>query len=375
MLEWIYLIVKPAVIWNKINSEKTVTINRYIFILLCLFFLSTLGLNAQKSCLNTLREAKELYEGGLIDEIPELLSGCMETGFTRAQRIEAYKLIILAYIFDDDQFEAEKMMNEFLKKFPEYEVVPNDPVEFVYLLESYKTASFYSINLFAGPNFSNPRITEMYSTLDQTQSEFSDKMGSGFHVGLGVSRNLWKSININFDFIYSWQSFKLTEKSNVQIENRINPANFTEIIIEEKFKKIDLPLTFTYGFGKGNLNYFLRLGGMVSFMVENTLSPQRTQYGTEAISESETDISKQREQVSFAVLGGFGLEYKVPRGFIILDVRYHVGLNNMVKEDSRYEFPRFWSRYFYVDNNYMLDHLSVSIGYYFSIYQSKKNRF
>ena len=67
----------------------------------------------QKSCLNTLREAKDLYEQGLIDEIPDLLSGCMESGFTRAQRIEAYKIIILTYLFDDDQFAAEKMMDEF----------------------------------------------------------------------------------------------------------------------------------------------------------------------------------------------------------------------------------------------------------------------
>ncbi|MGD2036172.1 MAG: hypothetical protein PVF73_14005, partial [Bacteroidales bacterium] len=187
----------------------------YKFILLLSFVLSALpDLSAQKSCLNTLREAKELYEGGLIDEIPELLSGCMESGFTRAQRIEAYKLIILAYLFDDAQFEAEKMMDEFLKKFPEYEVMPNDPVEFVYLLESYKTSSFYSVNLFFGPNFSNARITESYSTLDRSYAEFSDKTGTGFHIGLGVSRNLWKSVNINVDAIYSWQNFSFTEKTN-----------------------------------------------------------------------------------------------------------------------------------------------------------------
>ena len=92
---------------------------KYIILLILSIALSN-SIWAQKSCLNTLREAKELYEEGLIDEIPELLSGCMESGFTRAQRIEAYKLIILAYLFDDDQFAAEKTMDEFLKKFPEY---------------------------------------------------------------------------------------------------------------------------------------------------------------------------------------------------------------------------------------------------------------
>jgi hypothetical protein len=252
--------------------------------------------------------------------------------------------------------------------------MPNDPVEFVYLLESYKTSSFYSLNLFFGPNFTNPRITELYSTLDQSQSDFRDKTGVGFHIGFGVSRNLWKSVNINIDAIYSWQNFTLVEKGSVQIGGG-SPRSFTEITVEESIKKVDVPLSFTYSFGKGNLNYFVRIGAMISYSTYNTLSPQRTQTGTETISESFTDIGKQGEQLSYAVLGGLGFEYKIPRGFLILDFRYHVGLNNMVKEENRYEFPRFWSRYYYLDNNYMLDHLSVSFGYYFSIYQSKKNRF
>ena len=347
-----------------------------IFSLILLFFivLSTATVKAQKSCLNTLREAKELYESGLIDEIPEMLSGCMESGFTRAQRIEAYKLIILTYLFDDDQFEAERMMDDFLKKFPEYEVMPNDPVEFVYLLESYKTSSFYSLNLFFGPNFTNPRITELYSTLDQSQSEFRDKTGVGFHVGFGASRNLWKSVNITIDVIYSWQNFTLVEKGAVQLGTG-SARNFTEITVKENMKKVDVPLSFTYNFGKGNFNYFVRLGAMASYTLEHSLSPQRAQIGAEAISESLTDISDQREQISYAALGGFGFEYKIPRGFLVLDLRYHVGLINVVKEDNRYDFARFWSRYYYLDSNYMLDHLSISFGYYFSIYSSKKNRF
>jgi hypothetical protein len=298
----------------------------------------------------------------------------MESGFTRPQRIEAYKLIILSYLFDDNQFEAERMMDEFLRKFPEYEVMPNDPVEFVYLLESYKTSSFYSLNLFFGPNFSNPRITELYSALDQSRSEFRDKTGVGFHVGFGVSRNLWKSVNINVDAIYSWQNFTLVEKGTIQIGNT-GTRSFTEITVKENMKKLDVPVSFTYRFGKGNFSYFARLGGMISFMTENKLSPQRSQAGSEIISEGQIDIKEQRQQIVYAALAGFGFEYKIPRGLLVLDLRYHLGLNNVVVSDKRYDFQRFWSRYYYLDNDFMLDHLSISFGYYFSIYQSKKNRF
>jgi cobalamin biosynthesis protein CobD/CbiB len=43
-----------------------------ITFIISLFF--STSVLAQKSCLNTLREAKELYEQGLINEIPQLLS-------------------------------------------------------------------------------------------------------------------------------------------------------------------------------------------------------------------------------------------------------------------------------------------------------------
>jgi hypothetical protein len=330
------------------------------------------GLLAQTSCLNTLREARELYEEGLIDEIPDLLSACMESGFTRGQRVEAYKLIILAYLFDDDQFAAEKMMDEFLRKFPEYEVLPNDPVEFVYLLESYKTSSAYTLNLTFGPTFSNQRILEPYSANDISNTRLTSHTGTGFQVGFGISRTIWKPISGNLEVFYSTHQYSSGEEVNISVNNEINSSATIEV--NEELKKIDLPLSASYNFGIGNLNYTIRLGGMISFISDASLSIVREQSGID-VTMNVDELSGNRVDLSYGVFTGIGIEYKIPRGFIVLDIRYNAGLNNMVLAGRRYESPHLYSRGAYVDDDFALDYMSLAIGYHFSIYQSRKSRY
>ena len=343
-----------------------------LFTISILFF--NLAVMGQKSCLNTLREAKDLYEQGLIDEIPGLLSSCMESGFTRAQRIEAYKLIILAYLFDDDQFAAEKMMDEFLKKFPEYEVMPNDPVEFVYLLESYKTSSFYSINLTFGPTFTNPAIIEQYSVLDAANTDYSNKTGTGFHVGLGISRNLFKSVNGNIGVFYSTYHYSFLEETVTELKDE--SYSFADIVAKEEISRIDVPLSFTFVLGRGNLHYTARIGFQVGYVLNAGLSVNRSQSAFDNdISNPDIDLTDYRKSLDYAAVLGAGLEYKIPRGFLVLDLRYRAGLTNVNLGEGRFDNPSHYSRYFHLDDDFRLDYLSIAVGYHFSIYQSKKDRF
>jgi hypothetical protein len=326
---------------------------------------------AQDNCLNTLKQAKQLYEQGLIDDIPKILSNCMQSGFTRAQRIEAYKLIILTYLFDDNQFEAEKSMDDFLHKFPEYEVTPNDPVEFVYLLESYKTSLLYSLNLFIGPTFTNRRIMEPYSTLDQNQTTLTNQTGTGFQFGIGLCRNLRKSLNIDIDLLYAIHNYSYSKETNIQLNTE--KLQFVNVSAKEKTNQICIPVSSTYGFGKGDFNYFARLGGEIGFITKSTVSLERSS-DVISISENNYNLEKHRQKYYYAMLAGAGIEYKVPRGFLVLDIRYHLGLNNMIVSQERYSDPTLLSKYFYIDDDFALDYLSINIGYNFSFYQSRKKK-
>ena len=54
---------------------------------------------AQSSCAQTLRNARATYDQGRLHELPDLLAGCIGNGFTQQEKVEAYKLLTLAYIY------------------------------------------------------------------------------------------------------------------------------------------------------------------------------------------------------------------------------------------------------------------------------------
>ena len=227
------------------------------------------------------------------------------------------------------------------------------------------------INLFIGPNFSTRRIIEPYSTLDQNQSSLSDQPGTGFQFGIGLSRNLRKSLNVDIDLTYAFQNFSYTNESNVQLGN--DNFQFVKIQSTEKMNQVSLPVSLTLGFGKGNLNYFVRMGGEAGIVTKSTLSIERSS-DILTLTENNYNTQSQRQQFYYAALVGGGLEYKVPRGYLVLDIRYHMGLNNMTKTQERYADPVLLSKYFYVNDDFAINYLSINIGYYFSIYQSRKRK-
>ena len=325
------------------------------------------------SCTAVLSKAGKLYEEGKIDEIPALLAPCMAEGFTRNQKIEAYKLIILVYLFDDDQVNAENTMVEFLKKYPEYEIMTNDPVEFVYLFNSYRTTSIFSLNLSFGTNLASPRIIESYSTADMTNTKSSHSIGAGFLVNLGISRDIAKHLALNLDLIYSTSQYTFKESGNFVIDDQ--NQNSVKLSFAEKMEKLDIPLTAVYDIRSHNLYYFFRSGIGYSRILKASGIPNRQfDINSPPVGGGAIDITGHRVRNNiFMVIGG-GLKYKVPRGYLVLDARWNIGVMNIVNSSERYATPEIWSRYHYLESDFALNTFSITFGYHFSFYQPKKQR-
>jgi hypothetical protein len=69
---------------------------------------------------------------------------------------------------------------------------------------------------------------------------------------------------------------------------------------------------------------------------------------------------------------GAGVRFKVPRGIIALDLRAKMGLNSIVVTGKRDEI--LLNRYYYLDDNFSLNNLSLSASYYVSFYSPRKLR-
>jgi hypothetical protein len=309
----------------------------------------------------------------MIDEIPGMLSPCIESGFTRTQKIEAYKLIILANLFDDDQYSAEKNMLEFLKKYPEYEIMPSDPVEFVYLFESYKTNAIFSMGLTVGPNLANPRIIEPYNAGNVTYSSSSNKTGAGFQIGLNLSRYISRRLFLNLGINYT--SSHYTFEDDVKYYYNSEEMQFAKISFKENIAFIDVPLTIAYEIGTRSIDYYFCAGFSIGSIYKVSGVPSRIyDENSPAVTGADISMTDYREPYSYFSILGAGIKSKVPRGFILCDIRYNIGWNNIINAENRFESSELWSKYFYVDDDYSINYVTLSLGYYFSLYKPKKQR-
>ncbi|MBN2814366.1 MAG: outer membrane beta-barrel protein [Bacteroidales bacterium] len=347
-----------------------------LFLVLLLATLAFLRVNpalGQEDCATKIQEAQKFYDQGLIDEIPQMLAPCMADGFTRVQKIEAYKLIILSYLFDDNQFEAEKTMLEFLKKYPEYEIMPNDPIEFVYLFESYRTTSVFSFGVTAGLNFTDPRIIEPFTTLDRNQATLRNIMKPGFQVGAGAGRYIGRKLLLNFEVLLAINQYEFVDeikKPEWGDRNIISTISYNE-----RLMKIDIPLSLAYEFTIKNMHYYARAGIAASKISRVNGRPERRFYEDEQpLTGEDENITDYRNSMLFSGLVGAGLRYKVPRGVVKIDLRANLGFNNIVNTDKRDENPLLLTKYYYRDDDFSLNTFSLSASYYFSFYSPKKQR-
>jgi hypothetical protein len=325
----------------------------------------------QNDCSTKIQDAQKLYEQGMIEEIPQMLAPCMQDGFTRTQIIEAYKLIILSYLFDDNQFEAEKTMVEFLKKFPEYEIMPNDPVEFVYLFESYRTTSIFSFGFTAGFNLTDPRIIEPFSVYDQTHVSMKNTMKPGFQFGIGVGRYISRKMFLNLELKFSENRYGFKDEVITPLPGLNGVSSVT---YSEKLYKLMVPLSVSYEFStKKKIHYFLRGGFSVARITGVTgTATRRFTDESAAVPGQTNDIAKYRKNIMYAGIAGAGIRYKVPHGVLTAELRASIGLNNIVKTDTRFDNMQQIMKSYHEDDNFAINTFSFSAGYYFSFYKPKK---
>jgi hypothetical protein len=343
----------------KIPNLKRLT---FFLIFLCSVFI----LSGQEDCSSKLIEAQRLYRQGLIEDIPQLLKPCIESGFTRVQRNAAYKILILAYLFDGDQYNAENTMIDFLKKNPEYEVMPDDPVEFISLFETFRTLSVFSFGLNFGANGTNPRIIEPYVQGDVNHTASKNITGAGYQAGLSMNRYIARRVFLNLGINIIHNSYKFVEEQTQTIDSQdpekiITTESTTSL--KESLERYEIPLSIGYEFEHRNFNSFIRTGASISKIFRITGIPE-----TEGIREAEENISDSRKDLLYMIHAGAGIKYKIPRGYLVFDVRFHYGLNNIVIPEMRYNLELLG----HVDDDFSLYSMTFNFGYYFSFYQPKK---
>ena len=337
-------------------------------IVILIFFL-TLGLNlmAQDSCSLALDSAKNLFNSGQIEEIPDLLSPCIAKGLSQQEEIQAYLLLVQVYLFDSDMDKAEKTMTEFLGKYPAYKPRPADPAEFVELFKTFRVRPTWGIGINVSPGLADVYVKEKYTTdnFSTLNSKYHpNKLGFGSE--LQVSRYFGKYFWVAANFQFSTLSLKRTDMLG---------GNSEELNFTEKTSWFSVPLTLNVSIGKGKWAPYFFAGGEMGYLLSDRTTIVRHNNADSSIpnvTQGTTGNLSNRERNSICALGGVGVQYKILGGYFNFSIGYKYSLKPFVKQGNRYADNNMLYYYQYLDDDFRINRYYCSFGFTTLFYRIKK---
>jgi hypothetical protein len=318
------------------------------------------------SCSQKLKEMVKNYEQGYLTDILSALSECINSGFTTNEKLQAYRLIILTFLFLDEQEKAKSMMYTLLKSEPDYK--PNkalDPIEFINLYNSYSVLPYLNLGVSGGTNLTSPSILQSYSVANSEKQPTVYTPGLSFNFGL-VSDIL--VVNGLFVTVEGQYQSRIFSSSTQVLNSSINQSL-------ESQTAVAVPLGVKYVFGKAKIKPYIRAGFATEFLIGanneikrvNSQNTNQTEFAGAPV-----DVLKQRSRLNLSVLAGLGVTYKVGYGYLFLDIRGLYGLSNLAIPGKRYNFFKEQiSNYGYIENDFKLNQLQLNVGYSRSLYKVK----
>ncbi|MEQ8926113.1 MAG: outer membrane beta-barrel protein [Fulvivirga sp.] len=181
---------------------------------------------AQTACTQTLRQARTVFDEGRIHELEQLLSDCIDNGFTDDERTEAYRLLILAHIYLDETVKADDAMLELLRDNHGFEINQQaDPAELINLYNTFRHDPIFFWGFRGGFNTSFVNVIEAHGVHDLNNSNASYSNQLGFVVGLLIEKRFGSRITLRSDlqyiintFDHSFSTFRRTD-TNIDIVN------------------------------------------------------------------------------------------------------------------------------------------------------------
>lgn len=346
-----------------------------IFILILFLFSFKLSF-AQDDCTVKLREAQKLYEEGKIEKVPDLIDNCIESGFNKENKVAALRLLTLVYLYEDNMPKAEETLLRLLKVQPEYKINHNvDPIEFIRLLSTYNTKSVFSIGLIGGGVFTTPRLIQTYSVYDYDKANPEYKAA-----GLGISIGIKGIYHINpkYDLVFEP---KYTSHSFTISENVTALSVFSAI---EKMSYIDLPVLGNYKFySYREYDIYGEIGCAVSLLLSDEINEPITEYPAgenNDIKSSSINRIDYRNKYLVSGIVGLGAKYNMKRDNIQFNIRYNLGFNNIVDEQSLSDFEssesndELLNKLKYQENKFSVSGFSFLISYNREFYIHKKKK-
>jgi hypothetical protein len=362
-----------------------------IFLVLCLG-IQTLIAQDLVDCTYLLEDASEAYDAGMVELVPELLLECIQSnGLSGEARKEAYRLVINSYLFDYLPAEADSLMDDFVREFPEYRAENSDPQEFVFLLDAHlialginpdlipedttavvgdrgRTGYFSRRNITkgagefgntvgfnVGATLSLPNTLEGYSVGDPTKDDSHFGPLPGFLVGAEGNLILNRKLEASFGLHYYLTRFSYSAIPLSSISYRYVEAQH----------QVLMPLSVVYKFNPENMKvcYYLRGGIAPSYLFHASGKGTRTyEDSQDDLTVEQTDVTESRVKFNLDGLLGGGARIPLNKAFIFAEIRLTSRILQANLEEDRYQNSDLTWLLYHVDSDFRVNQLSICGG-------------
>ncbi len=324
----------------------------------------------QLTCVETLNQARQSFADGRLYGIPALLKSCLDNGFNKTERIQAYWILTRTYLFIDDPISAEESYLKLLRLDPEFEVdEESDPIEMAYLSKKFTTTPIFVLFGKVGFNSTRPEVIQNFGADNTIFSNESYTGEFSYQVGFGVEMNIsnhW-SLAMETDLVgrrYTYQNTIFQFDDQTFQENQLN---------------LEVPIYVRYRMQYGKVFPFVYAGYTQHFLLnaEAEISLIDRASNNESLSEfpvtgPSEDLNDLRRSTNRSIIFGLGARYRLKYDYIFVDLRYQVGLTNIIDIDNQYANDRLLYTYGYVDDDKRLNTVSFSVGYVKPLYKPRK---
>jgi opacity protein-like surface antigen len=344
-------------------------------LLFCTAILATLlteGFGQELNCTQKLRTARNVYEQGRLHELPVLLEGCLKSGFSETEKIEAYRLLVLTYIYLEEPAKADAAMLSLLETNHFFEINPLvDPVEFINLHKKFRTTPIFSYGFKFGVNTNHVSVLKNYYIWGASKGKGEYKSKFGIQVGFLAEKNLTDNLIINPEIFYNGNTFLYTNSFVSYSDTVAQNADKVEFTIKQSH--LQLNILIQYKMKDSKLHPYISIGPGIGYLISSSVAGDVTVGSQVTIPTTET--MENYKALSYSVIASAGVKYKVGSFYMTADIRYQRGFGNIVKKENRFKPTPENQQLLYngfVHNDLSISQSMVNIGLIVPFFRPKK---
>lgn len=324
---------------------------------------------SQTACTQTLRQARTVYDEGRLHELPAMLESCIRNGFTDDEKTEAYRLLILAYIYLDEPEKADQTMLALLQHNHEFQINPEaDPAEFISLYHTFRTKPIFRWGLRVGGTYSFINVLNSYGVHDLSSSTASYEGNPSFEAAVIFEKDLTERIIGQAEIAYT------NNKSTYVNDNFIDDDGlpYAKVTSIETQTWLNLNLLGQYKImPDSKLNPHVILGPSIRYLFGDEAKIE-TEFpkGGEQASGANEDLAGFRNKLNLSVIAGAGIKRKLGKQYLMAEIKYSYGLMNTTSTHN--DNGKLSAYYGFSLNDATVSYVSVSIGLLFQQFNPKK---